>query len=75
MSEECDLFDIILPANLPEELSGTYTDSAKVPHNFEIEENKTIEFNNLQQLTLLSEHFNVKLSSNKDEIFWNTFRS
>lgn len=69
MSEECDLFDIILPANLPEELSGTYTDSAKVPHNFEIEENKTIEFNNLQQLALLSEHFNVKLSSNKDEIF------
>ena len=62
-------FDIILPANLPNELSGTYTDTSKVPHNFEVEDSKDLEYNNLEQISEIAKRFNQNFSSNRVEIF------
>ena len=46
MPDNADLYSVILPANLPEELSGTYTDTAKVPHQYVSENNNMLEYNN-----------------------------
>ena len=69
MSDNADKFDVILPANLPEELSGTFTDTAKTPHNFVSETNNPLEYNNLQQIVKISELFGYNFPSNKDDIF------
>ena len=69
LPENADAFDVILPANLPEEVSGTYTDTAKTPHNFVSDINNPLEYNNLQQIAKLAEHFGHDFPSNKDEIF------
>ena len=64
-----DLFDVILPANLPEELSGTYTDTAKTPHPFTSNINNPLEYNNLQMIAKLGKQFGHAFPENKDEIF------
>lgn len=69
LPDNSDLFDMILPANLPEEVSGTYTDTAKVPHNFVSETENPLEYNNLQQIAKLAEKFGLTFPDNKDEIF------
>ena len=69
LPDNSDLFDVILPANLPEEISGTYTDTAKVPHNFVSEIKNPLEYNNLQQIAKLAERFGHDFPSDKDEIF------
>ena len=69
MPDNADLYSVILPANLPEELSGTYTDTAKVPHDFVSDVNNPLEYNNLQQLAELAERFGHTFPNNKDEIF------
>ena len=69
MPDDADKFDVILPANLPEELSGTFTDTAKTPHNFVSETNNPLEYNNLQQIVKISELFGYNFPSNKDDIF------
>ena len=69
MPDNADLYSVILPANLPEDLSGTYTDTAKVPHDFVSDVNNPLEYNNLQQLAELAERFGHTFPNNKDEIF------
>ncbi len=69
MPDNADLYSVILPANLPEELSGTYTDTAKVPHNFVSDVKNPLEYNNLQQLAELAKRFGHTFPNNKDEIF------
>ena len=69
MPDNADLYSVILPANLPEELSGTYTDTAKVPHDFVSDVKNPLEYNNLQQLAELAERFGHTFPNNKDEIF------
>lgn len=69
LPENADAFDMILPANLPEEVSGTYTDTAKTPHNFVSDINNPLEYNNLQQIAKLAEHFGHNFPYDKDEIF------
>ena len=69
MPDNADLYSVILPANLPEEISGTYTDTAKVPHNFVSDVKNPLEYNNLQQLAELAERFGHTFPNNKDEIF------
>lgn len=69
MPNNADLYSVILPANLPEELSGTYTDTAKVPHDFVSDVKNPLEYNNLQQLAELAERFGHTFPNNKDEIF------
>ena len=69
LPENADAFDVILPANLPEEVSGTYTDTAKVPHNFVTEAENILEYNNLQQIAKIAERFGHTFPDNKDEVF------
>ena len=69
LPENAAAFDVILPANLPEEISGSYTDTAKVPHNFVSEIKNPLEYNNLQQIAKLAGKFGSSFPDNKDEIF------
>ena len=69
LPENAAAFDVILPANLPEEISGSYTDTAKVPHNFVSEIKNPLEYNNLQQIAKLADKFGFSFPDNKDEIF------
>ena len=69
MPDNADLYSAILPANLPEELSGTYTDTAKVPHNFVAEAGNVLEYNNLQQIAKIAELFGFAFPGSKDEVF------
>ena len=69
LRDNVDHYDVILPANLPEELSGTFTDTAKTPHNFVSEINNPLEYNNLQQIVKIAERFGHNFPSNKDDIF------
>ena len=69
MPDNADLYSAILPANLPEELSGTYTDTAKVPHNFVAEAGNVLEYNNLQQIAKIAESFGFAFPGSKDEVF------
>ena len=69
LPENANMYDIILPANLPEEISGTYTDTAKVPHNFITESDNILEYNNLQQIVEIAERLGLQFPSNKDDIF------
>lgn len=64
-----NMYDVILPADLPEEISGTYTDTAKVPHNFITESDNILEYNNLQQIVKIAELLGHPFPSNKDDIF------
>ena len=69
LPDNADLYDVILPANLPEELSGTFTDTARTPHNFVSEINNLLEYNNLQQIVKIADLFGHNFPSNKDDIF------
>lgn len=70
LPENADKFDVLLPANLPEEVSGTYTDTAKVPHQYVSESNNILEYNNLQQLEKLAAALgNPSFPKTQEEIF------
>ena len=68
--DNADRYDVILPANLPEEVSGTYTDTAKVPHQYVAENGNLLEYNNLQQLAKLAAAFGCdSFPQTPDEVF------
>lgn len=70
MPDNANLYSAILPANLPEELSGTYTDTAKVPHQYVAENGNLLEYNNLQQLAKLATAFGCdSFPQTPDEVF------
>ena len=69
LPDNANLYDVILPANLPEEVSGTYTDTAKTPHNFVTENDNMLDYNNLQQITEIAKRFGIIFPANKDDIF------
>ena len=69
LPDNAELYDVILPANLPEEVSGSYTDTAKVPHNYESEIDNPLEYNNIGQLFGLAKAFGIQFPSDKDEAF------
>ena len=69
LPENADAYDVILPANLPEEVSGTYTDTARTPHNFVSDIGNPLEYNNLQQIAKIAERFGHTFPDNKDEVF------
>lgn len=70
LPDNADRYDVILPANLPEELSGTYTDTAKVPHQYVAEDGNLLEYNNLQQLAKLADAFgHSSFPQTPDEVF------
>lgn len=67
--ENVELYDVILPADLPEELSGTYTDTAKVPHQYVSESGSCLEYNNLQQISHIASQFGFHFPNTPDEVF------
>ena len=69
LPDNADRYDVILPANLPEETSGTYTDTAKVPHQYVAEDGNLLEYNNLQQIAKIAESFGFAFPGSKDEVF------
>ena len=69
LPDNANMYDVILPANLPEEISGTYTDTAKVPHNFMAESDFALEYNNLQQIVKIAELLGLPFPSSKDDVF------
>ncbi len=48
------LFDLLLPASLPSEVEGTYTDSGRVPHRNRASENCPLPFTTTQMLARIS---------------------
>jgi len=64
-----DLYDVILPADLPEELSGTYTDTAKVPHQYVSDSDSCLEYNNLQQISRIASQYGFHFPDTPDEVF------
>ena len=69
LPDNADLYDIILPADLPEELSGSYTDTTKVPHQYVSADGSLLEYNNLQQIKSLAAHFGHSFPDSPDEVF------
>ena len=69
LPDNADCYDVILPANLPEEVSGTYTDTAKTPHQYVTEKVSGLECDNLQQLSRLASLFGCSFPQTSDEIF------
>ena len=70
LPDKADRYDVILPANLPEEISGTYTDTTKVPHQYVAENDNLLEYNNLQQIAKLADTFGFDtFPQTPDEVF------
>lgn len=70
LPDNADCYDVILPANLPEEISGTYTDTTKVPHRYVAENCNLLEYNNLQQIAKLADTFGFDtFPQTPDEVF------
>lgn len=70
LPDNADCYDMILPANLPEEISGTYTDTTKVPHRYVAENCNLLEYNNLQQIAKLADTFGFDtFPQTPDEVF------
>ena len=68
--DNANRYDVILPANLPEEISGTYTDTTKVPHQYVAENDNLLEYNNLQQIAKLADTFGFDtFPQTPDEVF------
>lgn len=67
--DNANSYDVILPANLPEELSGTYTDTAKTPHNFVSDVDNVLDCNNLQQIAEIVKRYGMIFPANKDDVF------
>lgn len=69
LPDNADLYDVIIPADLPEELSGTYTDTAKVPHQYFSDFNSRLEYNNLQQISCMASKFGYVFPDVQEEVF------
>lgn len=69
-SENADLdFDLILPASLPDEVYGTFTDSTRVPHNSKPAHDCPVSFNTIEQLSALGTQFGLEPLTNPTDIF------
>lgn len=66
---EDSLFDLILPASLPVETEGSYTDSARIPHNSKPAENCPVQYDNIQLLSALSVRFGLPPLNTASEVF------
>lgn len=62
-------FDLIMPASLPEEANGTYTDSTRTAHVNSPEKECPLQMNTLQQLSAMGERFGLKKMTNHNDIF------
>lgn len=68
-NELAKLADIILPATLPNEGEGTYTDSTRMAFKINQSENCPVEKNNFQQINEIGEMFGIPKSENVVDAF------
>ncbi|MCR4737474.1 MAG: hypothetical protein K5846_04875 [Bacteroidales bacterium] len=61
--------DLILPASLPEETFGTYTDSARTPHQSKPAQPCPIEYDTLHQLSAIGQRLGLSPIEDPTEIF------
>lgn len=62
-------FDLLLPAALPEESTGTYTDTTRTPHNNKPETNCPLTLSNLQQLAQIIQRFGLSTPDDASNVF------
>lgn len=62
-------FDLILPASLPDEVFGTFTDSTRVPHNSKPAQKCPVPLNTTEQLSALGTLFGLEPLTNPTDIF------
>ena len=68
-TDTCDYFDLVLPASLPEESDGTYTDSTRAAHNSKADTPCPLPCNNLQLFSLWSEQFGLGKLDTASDVF------
>jgi formate dehydrogenase major subunit len=69
MTETAARADLILPASLPPETGGSFTNSQKVIQQFGAELTSKVEMNNLQQLCGLLHEFGFNSTADPAELF------
>ena len=69
MTESAKAADLILPASMPAETGGTFTNSQKVILEFSAVLKSRVEKNTLQQLAGIISQFGLKTPENPDELF------
>lgn len=62
-------FDLLLPASLPSEVEGTYTDSGRVPHRNRASENCPLPFTTTQMLSHISIGCGLPALEDTNDIF------
>lgn len=62
-------FQLILPASLPEECTGTFTDSTRTPHQSKPDHTCPLPFNNLQLFSAIGQTFGLPDLQDSTEIF------
>ncbi|MGM0650602.1 MAG: molybdopterin-dependent oxidoreductase [Bacteroidota bacterium] len=68
ITETAELADVVLPASLPFETGGSFTNTQKMIQTFPAEMQLKPEFSNTEQYARLMEMFNQKIPGNTDEI-------
>lgn len=63
------LFDLLLPASLPSEVEGTYTDSGRVPHRHRASEDCPLPFTTTQMLSRISCGCGLRALEDTNDIF------
>ncbi len=63
------MFDLLLPASLPSEVEGTYTDSGRVPHRNRASENCPLPFTTTQMLSRISRKCGLPDLEDTNDIF------
>lgn len=69
VTETAKLADLILPASIPAEIGGSFTNTQKNIQSFEKVINSKIETSSIEQLIELQKRFGVNGLNNSDEIF------
>lgn len=62
-------FDLLLPASLPQESDGSYTDSARAAHNSKADTPCPLPFNNIALLSNISNAFGLPTLNNVTDVF------
>lgn len=62
-------YDLIIPASIPEEEVGTFTDTTRIPHTIKAVTKCSLPYNTLQQLNKTSELFGLPKLDNPESVF------
>ena len=62
-------FDLLIPAALPEEIAGSFTDSARIPHQSIPDTDCPLPYHNIAQLNILNNLLSLPMLDNPTDIF------